>query len=131
MGSRRFEHKAVADERGRVGGLADGAAGHDRGDRGDLYRGGAADAVGGDHDARSRGLPTVVGLVEKLTVSEVAVAEVTVPTAPLLKTTVLLPGVVSKPKPAMVSVVALAARLACAARHDRRDRGHLDCGTVC
>jgi hypothetical protein len=34
-------------------------------------------------------VPAEVGLVEKVTVSEVAVAEVTVPTAPLLKTTVL------------------------------------------
>ena len=53
-----------------------------------------------------------VGFVENVTVSEVAVAAVTVPTAPSLKTTVLLPGVVSKPEPLMVIVVALAARLA-------------------
>ena len=51
-------------------------------------------------------------MVENVTVSEVAVAAVTVPTAPSLKTTVLLPAVGSKPKPLMVSVVALAARLA-------------------
>ena len=38
-------------------------------------------------------LPAVVGLVENVTVSEVAVAAVTVPTAPSLKTTVLLPAV--------------------------------------
>ena len=57
-------------------------------------------------------MPTAVGLVDNVTVSEVAVAEVTVPTAPSLKTTVLLPAVVSKPKPLIVSVVALAARLA-------------------
>ena len=56
-------------------------------------------------------LPAAVGFVENVTVSEVAVAAVTVPAAPSLKTTVLLPGVVSKPKPLMVSVVALAARL--------------------
>ena len=54
----------------------------------------------------------MVGLVENVTVSEVAVAAVTVPTAPLLKTTVLLAAVGSKPKPLMVIVVALAARLA-------------------
>ncbi len=70
-------------------------------------------------------LPAVVGLVVKFTVSEVAVAAVTVPTAPSLKTTVLLAAVVSKPKPLMVTVAALAARLARAAGHDRRDRGHL------
>ncbi len=57
-------------------------------------------------------LPAVVGLVENVTVSEVAVAVVTVPTAPSLKVTVLLAAVVSKPKPLMVIVVALAARLA-------------------
>ena len=57
-------------------------------------------------------LPAAIGLVANVTVSEVEVAEVTVPTAPSLKDTVLLPGVASKPKPLMVSVVALAARLA-------------------
>ena len=57
-------------------------------------------------------MPAVVGLVENVTVSEVAVAAVTVPTAPSLKVTVLLAAVGSKPKPLMVSVVALAARLA-------------------
>ena len=57
-------------------------------------------------------LPAVVGLVENVTVSEVAVAAVTVPIAPSLKATVLLPAVGSKPKPVMVIVVALAARLA-------------------
>src|SRR5580704_4695418 len=53
-----------------------------------------------------------VGFVEKLTVSEVALDPVTVPTAPLLKTTVLLPGVALKPEPLMVIVAALAARAA-------------------
>jgi hypothetical protein len=48
-----------------------------------------------------------VGFVEKVTVSEVAVEAVTVPTAPLLKTTVLLPGVVLKPAPVMVTVAAV------------------------
>ena len=52
----------------------------------------------------------VTGVVEKATVNVVAVAVVTVPTAPLLKTTVLLLAVLSKPKPLMVIVVALAAR---------------------
>ncbi len=56
--------------------------------------------------------PADVGLVEKVTTRLVAVAEVTVPTAPLLKTTVLLPGVVLKPKPFMVTVLAASARLA-------------------
>ena len=50
----------------------------------------------------------VTGVVEKVTVNVVAVAVVTVPTAPLLKATVLLLGVLSKPKPLMVIVVALA-----------------------
>ena len=54
--------------------------------------------------------PAVVGLVENVTVNRVAVAVVTAPTAPLLKTTVLLPAVVLKPKPAIVIVAALAAR---------------------
>lgn len=40
-----------------------------------------------------------VGLVEKVTVSKVAVAADTVPTAPESKTTELLPAVVSKPSP--------------------------------
>jgi hypothetical protein len=57
-------------------------------------------------------LPAVEGWVENVTVSDVAVAEVTVPTAPLLNVTVLLLGVVSKPKPLIVSVSLSAARLA-------------------
>src|SRR5262249_15819585 len=56
-------------------------------------------------------LPAFVGFVENETVSEVAVEEVTVPTAPLLKVTVLLPAVVSKPRPLIVMLLALAARL--------------------
>ena len=51
--------------------------------------------------------PTDVGLVENVTVSEVAVAAVTVPTAPLLKTTVLFTAVVLKPYPLMETVFAL------------------------
>lgn len=57
-------------------------------------------------------LPAVAGLVENVTVRTVRVAVVTVPTAPLLNTTVLFPAVVSKPKPLMVTVAALAARFA-------------------
>jgi hypothetical protein len=52
-----------------------------------------------------------VGFVLNVTVSEVAEAAVTVPTAPLLKTTVLLAAVVSKPNPLMDSVVSSASRL--------------------
>ena len=55
-------------------------------------------------------LPIMLGGVVKFTVNEVVVAEVTLPTAPLLKVTVLLPTVLN-PVPAMVSVVALIARL--------------------
>ena len=43
--------------------------------------------------------------------NEVAVADVTVPTAPLLKTTVFSLAVVLKPVPAMVIVVAPSAKL--------------------
>jgi hypothetical protein len=52
-----------------------------------------------------------LGFVEKVTVNWVAVALSTVPTAPLLKVTVLLAAVVSNPEPAMVMVLALIARL--------------------
>jgi hypothetical protein len=45
-------------------------------------------------------------------VSVVAVAAVTVPTAPLLKTTRLLAATVEKPNPEIVIVVAVMARLA-------------------
>ena len=51
-----------------------------------------------------------VGAVLRVTVSWVAVALVTVP-VPLLRATVLLAAIVSKPAPVMVSVVALIARL--------------------
>lgn len=54
--------------------------------------------------------PAAAGLVEKVTVSDVAVAAVTAPTAPLLKTTVVLAVLVSKPKPLMVIVSAFASR---------------------
>lgn len=54
--------------------------------------------------------PAAAGLVEKVTVSDVAVAAVTAPTAPLLKTTVVLAALVSKPKPLIVSVSAFASR---------------------
>ena len=53
----------------------------------------------------------MLGGVVKVTVNEVVVALATVPTAPLLKVTVLLDAVVSNPVPAMVIVVALLARL--------------------
>ena len=51
------------------------------------------------------------GLVENETVSEVAVAAVTVPIAPPLKVTMLWPSVVLKPVPVMVMLAALAERL--------------------
>lgn len=57
-------------------------------------------------------LPSEVGLVENVTVSDVAEAVVTVPTAPLLKTTVLLAATVENPKPLIVTVAELIARLA-------------------
>lgn len=56
--------------------------------------------------------PREVALVENVTVSNVEVALVTVPTAPLLKVTVLLPAVVEKPVPAMSRVVELCTKLA-------------------
>jgi hypothetical protein len=55
--------------------------------------------------------PAVAGLVENVTVSDVDVAAVTVPTAPLLKTTVLFPATGLKFVPLMVTVVEFAARL--------------------
>ena len=48
----------------------------------------------------------------KVIVNVVAVAAVTVPIAPLLKTTLLLAATVEKPKPVIVIVVAVMARLA-------------------
>lgn len=56
--------------------------------------------------------PAVAGLVEKVTVIDVAVADVTSPTAPLFKVTVLLAIVGSKPNPLITRVAPLAARLA-------------------
>jgi hypothetical protein len=53
--------------------------------------------------------PAAVGLVVKVTVSDVADADVTVPSAPLLKVTVLLAAIESNPDPLMVTDVALAA----------------------
>ena len=55
-------------------------------------------------------LPAVAGRVEKVTVSEVFVAAVTVPTALLLRTTVLREAIGSKPNPLIVSVLEFAAR---------------------
>lgn len=57
-------------------------------------------------------LPADIGLVLKVTVSEVVVAAVTVPTAPLLNETVLLAAVALKPVPLIVIVAAFAARSA-------------------
>lgn len=54
----------------------------------------------------------MVGSVDSVTISEVGVAEVTVPAAPLLNETMLSMAVVSKPKPAIVTVVAFAAKFA-------------------
>lgn len=56
--------------------------------------------------------PTALGRVEKVIVSEVAVAAVTVPIAPLLNTMVFPDGVVLKPKPEMVIVLELIERFA-------------------
>ncbi len=55
--------------------------------------------------------PAEVGLVERVTVSAVGVALVTAPMAPLLKTTLFWLAVALKPKPLIVTVVELAARL--------------------
>ena len=57
-------------------------------------------------------LPREVGLVVNRTVSEVAVAAVTLPAAPRLNATVLFAKMVSKPKPLMMTVSELKARLA-------------------
>lgn len=51
--------------------------------------------------------PATVGLVPKVTVRLVADAVVTVPVAPLLNVTVLLPAVVLNPKPEMTTVLAV------------------------
>ena len=56
-------------------------------------------------------LPPARGLVVNVTVSEVAVAAETTPTALLFRTTELFVGVVSNPKPLIVMLVALAVRL--------------------
>ena len=53
-------------------------------------------------------LPAVAGLVENVTVKDVAVAAVTVPTAPLLNTTVFCDAVVLKARPLIVTVLAFA-----------------------
>lgn len=57
-------------------------------------------------------LPAFVGAVEKLTVSDVDVDAVTVPTAPLLNVTILLAAVESNPTPLILMLLALAGRLA-------------------
>ena len=53
-------------------------------------------------------LPAAIGAVEMETVKLVSVAAVTVPTTPLLNETMLLPAVVSKPKPLILRLVASA-----------------------
>lgn len=53
--------------------------------------------------------PASVGFVVNVTVSDVADAEVTVPSAPLFRVTMLLAATESNPSPLMVTVVALAA----------------------
>lgn len=55
-------------------------------------------------------MSALAGNVVKATVNIVAVAAVTIPTAPSLKTTVLFPNVASNPNPLMVSSVAVAAK---------------------
>ena len=55
-------------------------------------------------------LPAVVGLVENVTVIDVELELVTDPMAPLLKTSVLLLWMESKPNPLIVMVVAFAAK---------------------
>ena len=55
-------------------------------------------------------LPAVVGLVENVTVIDVELEVVTDPMAPLLKTSVLLLWMESKPNPLIVTVVAFAAK---------------------
>ena len=57
-------------------------------------------------------LPVFTGLMENLIVSEVAEARVTVPTAPLLKVTVLLAKVGLNPKPLITMLDVLRDRLA-------------------
>lgn len=52
-------------------------------------------------------LPATVGLVPKVTVKRVVDALVTVPVAPLLNVTVLLPAVELKPNPEMTTVFAV------------------------
>ena len=53
--------------------------------------------------------PASVGFVVNVTVSDVADAEVTVPSAPLFSVTMLLAATESNPSPLIVTVVALAA----------------------
>lgn len=55
-------------------------------------------------------LPAVAGRVENVTVNEVFVEDVTLPTAPLFRTNVLLAARRSNPNPLMVSVFESAAR---------------------
>ena len=59
-------------------------------------------------------LPTEVGAPSKVTVSDVAVAVVTVPVAPLFNTILLFAGVGSNPKPLITKVAALTSKAALA-----------------
>ena len=56
-------------------------------------------------------LPAFVGFVVNVTVSDVAVADAIVPTAPLFRVTELFAAVGSNPNPSIVIVVSLAAML--------------------
>ena len=53
--------------------------------------------------------PAAVGFVVNVTVSDVAEAEVTVPSAPLFRVTMLFAATASNPRPSIVTVVAFAA----------------------
>lgn len=57
-------------------------------------------------------MSALAGNVEKVTINMVAVEAVTIPTAPLLRTTTLFPGVASKPNPLIVNSVAVAVKSA-------------------
>ena len=56
-------------------------------------------------------LPAARGFLENVTVREVAEADVTVPIAPLLRSTTLFAAVRSKPNPVMVTVLPLEDKL--------------------
>ena len=70
--------------------------------------------------------PALVGFVVNVTVSEVAVAAVTVPAAPSLKATVFTPEG-SKPKPLIGHRICIGGQIAAGGSDERRDRGNLNC----